>query len=40
LAGSFRRDDSHDELAVAGTGKDVVLTAAGVKFSERAKPPH
>ena len=33
-------DDSYDELAVAGTGKDVVLMATGVKFSDRAKPPH
>jgi hypothetical protein len=32
-------DDSHDELAVAGTGKDVVLMASGVKFSDRAEPP-
>jgi hypothetical protein len=30
----------YDELAVAGTGKDVVLMATGVKFSDRAKPPH
>ena len=28
------------KLAVAGTGKDVVLMATGVKFSDRAKPPH
>jgi len=33
-------DGSYDELAVAGTGKDVVLMATGVKFSDRAKPPH
>jgi hypothetical protein len=33
-------DDSYDELAVAGTGKDVVLMATGVNFSHRAKPPH
>ena len=33
-------DDSYDELAMAGTGKDVVLMATGVKFSDRAKPPH
>jgi hypothetical protein len=32
-------DDSHDKLAVAGTGKDVVLMASGVKFSDRAEPP-
>jgi len=32
-------DDSYDELAVAGTGMDVVLMATGVKFSDRAKPP-
>jgi len=25
---------------VAGTGKDVVLMATGVKFSDRAKRPH
>jgi hypothetical protein len=30
----------HDELAVAGTGRDVVLMATGVKFSDRAMPPH
>jgi len=33
-------DDSYDELAVAGTGKDVVSMATGVKFSDRARPPH
>jgi hypothetical protein len=33
-------DDSYDELTVAGTGKDVVLMATGVKLSDRAKPPH
>jgi hypothetical protein len=33
-------DDSYDELAVAETGKDVVLMAMGAKFSDRAKPPH
>ena len=33
-------DESYDELAVAGTGKDVLLMATGVKSSDRAKPPH
>ena len=33
-------DDSYDKLAVAGTGKDVVSMATGVKFSDRAKRPH
>jgi hypothetical protein len=33
-------DDSYDELAVAGTGKDVVLMASGVKFSDCTKPPN
>jgi hypothetical protein len=28
------------ERPLAGTGKDVVLMATGVKFSDRAKPPH
>jgi hypothetical protein len=28
------------ERPLAGTGKDVVLMATGVKFSDHARPPH